>query len=298
MPTPGVYAFEQIDDSLPYVPLAARRVLDALGRKLSLEGWLSLSLDDRTRMVAGGVAPTIDPALLLVLDRAERPPGRLAPEPEPEANRVPDAVTQALGGVRSMDDEKWRSLRAIDRYVLAKCAGKPLKVAAAFDEIVGVVLTHVSGAGDARMVDVGNKPETHRRAIATARVRSTSAVVQAIVAREVAKGDVLATARIAGIVASKRTPELVPLCHPVQTTHAAVEFELDVSRGEVRVRAVVEAMDRTGVEMEAMVAASIASLTIYDMIKSADRWATIESVCLAAKSGGKSGDIVRPAERP
>ena len=89
----------------------------------------------------------------------------------------------------------------------------------------------------------------------------------------------------------------MPLCHPVRTTRAAVELELDAAAGEVRVRATVEAVDRTGVEMEAMVAASVASLTVYDMIKSADRWATIEGVRLEAKSGGKSGDVARPAER-
>jgi cyclic pyranopterin phosphate synthase len=108
---------------------------------------------------------------------------------------------------------------------------------------------------------------------------------------------VLAVARVAGILAAKRTPELVPLCHPVRTTGAVVELELDAAAGEVRVRATVEAVDRTGVEMEAMVAASIASLTVYDMIKSVDRWATIEGVRLEAKSGGKSGDVTRPAKR-
>ena len=118
-----------------------------------------------------------------------------------------------------------------------------------------------------------------------------------LAAGTLAKGDVLAVARVAGILAAKRTPELVPLCHPVRTTSAAVELELDAAKGEVRVRATVEAVDRTGVEMEAMVAASVASLTVYDMIKSADRWATIEGVRLESKSGGKSGAVTRPGER-
>ena len=107
----------------------------------------------------------------------------------------------------------------------------------------------------------------------------------------------LAVARVAGILAAKRTAELIPLCHPVRTTHAAVDFEVQAELGEVRVRATIEALDRTGVEMEAMVAASIAALTIYDMVKSADRWAVVELVRLEEKSGGKSGDVARPQER-
>ncbi|HEY3816361.1 MAG TPA: cyclic pyranopterin monophosphate synthase MoaC [Polyangiaceae bacterium] len=158
-------------------------------------------------------------------------------------------------------------------------------------------MTHLTPAGEARMVDVGQKAETSRRAVASARVRTTRATVEAIAAGTLAKGDVLAVARVAGILASKRTPELVPLCHPVRTTSAAVELVLDVEAGEVRVQATVEAVDRTGVEMEAMVAASVASLTVYDMIKSADRWATIDGVRLESKSGGKSGDVRRPGER-
>jgi cyclic pyranopterin phosphate synthase len=188
-------------------------------------------------------------------------------------------------------------LRPLDRYALVKCASRPEKLALAHAEIVGVVLTHLTNDGEARMVDVGDKGETARRAIASACVRTTRGVIEAIATGAVAKGDVLAAARVAGILASKRTAELVPLCHPVRTTHAAIDFEADVERGELRVRATVEAIDRTGVEMEAMVAASIASLTVYDMVKSADRWATIDAVRLDAKSGGKSGDVKRPPER-
>jgi cyclic pyranopterin phosphate synthase len=147
------------------------------------------------------------------------------------------------------------------------------------------------------MVDVAGKDESRRRAVASACVRTTGEVIDAVVSGRVAKGDVLAAARVAGILAAKRTAELVPLCHPVRTTSAAIEFESDVARGELRVRATVEAVDRTGVEMEAMVAASVASLTVYDMIKSADRWAAIDRLRLDEKSGGKSGDVSRPPER-
>jgi cyclic pyranopterin monophosphate synthase len=159
-------------------------------------------------------------------------------------------------------------------------------------------LTHLTPAGEAHMVNVGEKAETARRAVASGRVRTTRQTVEAIATGSFAKGDVLAVARVAGILASKRTSELVPLCHPVRTTHAAVDLELDAMAGEVHVLATVEAVDRTGVEMEAMMAASVASLTIYDMIKSVDRWATIDGVRLEAKSGGKSGDVTRPADRP
>lgn len=162
---------------------------------------------------------------------------------------------------------------------------------------LGPRLTHLTAAGEARMVDVGAKGETARRAVASARVRTTTPVVEAVMAGTVGKGDVLAVARVAGILASKRTPELIPLCHPVRTTHAAVEIELRPAAGEIRVRAIVEAVDRTGVEMEAMTAAAVAALTVYDMVKSADRWASIDAVGLEAKSGGKSGDVTRPPER-
>jgi cyclic pyranopterin phosphate synthase len=296
-PVHGVYEFEQIDDSLPYMPLAARRVLDGLGRKLSLDGWLSLQADDRRRIVAAGTKATVDESVLVVLDAARPPADRMGPEPEPDETQPPPRLAAALGSSRPLDVAKWRSLRALDRYALVKCASRPEKLGRAYDEIVGVVLSHLGRSGEAHMVDVGHKAETARRAVATARVATTRAVVEAIASGSAAKGDVLAAARIAGILASKRTPELVPLCHPVRTTHASVDFELDAARGEIRLRAVVEAVDRTGVEMEAMVAASVASLTVYDMIKSADRWASIGAVRLESKSGGKSGDVTRPTER-
>jgi len=296
-PLHGVYEFEQIDDSLPYMPLAARRVLDGLGRKLSLDGWLSLQVDDRRRVVAAGTKATLDDAVLGVLDTARPQADRIAPEPEPDETQPPPRLVATLGPARPLDVAKWRSLRALDRYALAKCAGRPEKLGHAYDEIVGVVLSHLGRTGEAQMVDVGHKAETARRGGGTARGATPRAGGGGLASGSAAKGDVLAAARIAGILASKRTPELVPLCHPVRTTHASVDFELDAARGEIRLRAVVEAVDRTGVEMEAMVAASVASLTVYDMIKSADRWASIGAVRLESKSGGKSGDVSRPPER-
>jgi cyclic pyranopterin phosphate synthase len=298
MPEPGVYRFEAIDETLPYVPLAARRVLDASGRKLSLDGWLSLALEQRWRVVRAGAEDLVSAASAVLVDGALPSPARQDPVAEPDASAAPRELASALGPSRPLDDPRWRGLRALDRYALAKCALNQEKLARAYDEIVGTpVLSHLSTRGEALMVDVGGRPATARRAVASARVRTTRAIVDAIVGGGVAKGDVLALARVAGILAAKRTSELIPLCHPVQTTRVAIDFEADARLGELRVRATVEAVDRTGVEMEAMMAASVASLTVYDMIKSADRWASIDSVRLEAKRGGKSGEVTRPPER-
>jgi cyclic pyranopterin phosphate synthase len=141
-----------------------------------------------------------------------------------------------------------------------------------------------------RMVGVAAKPETARRAVAGAHVIMRKETLARL--RENPKGDVFAAARVAGIQAAKRTWELIPLCHPVAITGAWVDLDLDDSdpdRGSVRVRATVEAFDRTGVEMEALVAASTAALTIYDMLKAVDRWIKITDVALVEKMGGRSG---------
>jgi molybdenum cofactor biosynthesis protein MoaC len=304
MSTEGPYVFEAIDETLPFIPLAARRVLDALGRKLPLEGWLSLPVEERWRLVRAGTGASVDLAISPVVDRAEPVATTTWPVAEPVATKVPLELAGALGPARPLDDARWRSLTPLDRYALAKYAGRPEKVARAYDEIVGSPSTnptnpfsHLTSAGDAHMVDVGAKTATARRAVASACVRTTREVIEAMAAGGVAKGDVVAVARVAGLLAAKRVPDLIPLCHPVQTTHAAIDFEPDASRGELRVRATVEAFDRTGVEMEAMVAASVAALTVYDMIKSADRWATIDAVRLETKSGGKSGLVARPHAR-
>ena len=151
-------------------------------------------------------------------------------------------------------------------------------------------LTHLDAAGAARMVDVGSKAVTHRVAKASAFVEMRPETLEMIVAGTVPKGDVLATARIAGIMAAKRTSELIPMCHPLAITHAAVELTAD--RGErtgVRVTATVGVDGKTGVEMEALTAASIAALTVYDMCKAVDRGMTVSDVALLRKEGGKSG---------
>ncbi len=149
-------------------------------------------------------------------------------------------------------------------------------------------LTHVNANGEARMVDVGAKADTERVAVATGGVRMLPATLDKIKAMQVKKGDVLATARIAGIMAAKKTPDLIPLCHTLLITEVAVDFEY-VGNDYIRATATVKCTGKTGVEMEALTAVSAACLTIYDMCKAVDRGMTIESVRLERKSGGKSG---------
>jgi cyclic pyranopterin phosphate synthase len=150
-------------------------------------------------------------------------------------------------------------------------------------------LTHFSPAGAAHMVEIEAKPETPRRAVAVARVRMAPATLERVTRAQVDKGDVLGVARIAAIAASKRCAELIPLCHPVRLTAVSVTFEIRDELPGVEVRAEVRAIDRTGPEMEAMLAASVGALTIYDMCKAMDRGMTVESVALVEKDGGKSG---------
>ena len=152
-------------------------------------------------------------------------------------------------------------------------------------------LTHLDSAGKARMVDVGGKPETQRVAVAAGRIRMSGQALDAIRDGEVPKGDVLAAARIAGIMAAKKTAELIPLCHPLGLDAMAIDFALLADGVEVTATASLTA--RTGVEMEAMVAVSIALLTIYDMAKAVDKAMVIDAVRLIEKRGGKSGDWQR-----
>ena len=143
------------------------------------------------------------------------------------------------------------------------------------------------------MVDVGAKEPTRRTAVARATVLMKKKTVDAITAGGVKKGDVLGIARIAGIAAAKKASELIPLAHPIALTSASVDFEVDGERGTIVVTSTVKAFDRTGVEMEAMVSASVAALTIYDMCKGADRGVTIRDVFLLSKEGGRSGTYLR-----
>ena len=154
-------------------------------------------------------------------------------------------------------------------------------------------LTHFDEDGAARMVDVSAKQETAREAVAEGYVFMQPETLSLILDRKVVKGDVFSVARIAGIMAAKRTPELIPLCHPLNISSVNITFEPDKERSCVLISATVRIFNRTGVEMEALTAVAAAGLTIYDMCKSTDRTMTISSIRLMKKSGGKSGTFVR-----
>ncbi|WP_287951831.1 cyclic pyranopterin monophosphate synthase MoaC [Diaphorobacter sp.] len=153
-------------------------------------------------------------------------------------------------------------------------------------------LTHFDAQGQAHMVDVGAKPATHRVAIATGRIEMQPATLALVESGTAKKGDVLGVARIAGIMAAKRTSELIPLCHPLALTRVAVEFALQREASSVQCTATVETVGPTGVEMEALTAVQVALLTIYDMCKAADKAMVMEGVRVLEKHGGKSGSWV------
>jgi cyclic pyranopterin monophosphate synthase len=150
-------------------------------------------------------------------------------------------------------------------------------------------LTHLDAQGTARMVDVGDKPATDRRAVARAVVRMSPETAAKVAAGDAPKGDVLGAARIAGVLAAKRTGELIPLCHPLGLDHLDVDAVVDAAAGTVTLTAEARVTARTGVEMEAMTAVSVAALTVYDMVKGLERGVEIAEVVLVEKSGGRSG---------
>jgi cyclic pyranopterin monophosphate synthase len=154
-------------------------------------------------------------------------------------------------------------------------------------------LSHLDEKGRARMVDVGDKAVTERVAVASATVVMKPMTLRRIKVGNVAKGEVLSVARVAGIMAAKRTHELIPLCHPLPINVAAIDF-LPARRGRLEIRATVKVSGKTGVEMEALSAVTTAALTVYDMCKAIDRGMVITDVCLVEKSGGRSGRYVRP----
>ncbi len=159
-----------------------------------------------------------------------------------------------------------------------------------------MTLSHIDERGQARMVDVGAKPETRREAVARGWVVMKPETLVLIQSGGLPKGDVLATARLAGIMAAKRTWELIPLCHPLPLDSVAVECRPDATTNAVEITATVRVTARTGAEMEALTAVAVAALTVYDMCKAADRSMHIEAVRLLSKSGGRSGTWVLPEE--
>ena len=157
-------------------------------------------------------------------------------------------------------------------------------------------LTHVDDSGAARMVDVSAKDVTRRQAVATGRVCVSGTVVDLLRGEGVPKGDALGVARVAGIMAAKRTPDLIPLCHPLAIS--GVTVDLTVADAAVEITATVRTTDRTGVEMEALTAVSVAALTVVDMVKAVDKAAVISDIRVETKTSGKSGDWARPEDAP
>ena len=298
MTTPyRLYSFEGIDASLTLIPLCARRTLDALGAKLSLAGWQSLPPSARQAIAAAGSGKEVASeeagrALALV----EPPPPTTFKEGDPSHDTVPDDVTAALGQEHSLSNAVWSALEPLERWVLVKVArrGNPERIEQAYDEIVGhsADSVHLRPDGSARMVNVADKSITERTAIAESQITMSADAFARLQKGDSPKGDVLSTARLAGIMAAKRTSDLIPLCHPLRLASVEVDCILMPESNSVRVQTKVIASDRTGVEMEALVAASIAALTIYDMLKAFDRSMVIGKTRLLAKSGGRSGDFV------
>jgi cyclic pyranopterin monophosphate synthase len=291
-----LYSFDGVDATLGLLPLAARRALDVTGLKVSLEAWRALPLESRRALVEAGAGSTVDVERVTALLPAGEV-SRIEPLSEPRESAIPEELSKAFGPTRPISRALWQALSPLDRYALCKVAsrGNPERVTAAYAEIVGhsALSTHLGPAGGARMVDVAQKAASLRQAIAETRVTMSADAFARVKSSTVPKGDVLGTARLAGIMAAKRTSELIPLCHPLSLTKVELSLELDDALHAISVRATVEAFDRTGVEMEALTAVSVAALTVYDMLKGIDRAMEIGPTRLVAKSGGRTGDFTR-----
>jgi cyclic pyranopterin phosphate synthase len=308
-----VYTFEAIGAELDFPPLAACRALYAAGVRLEIESWRRLPITDRKRLARLGAADVIDidkvRAVAWTVPYASED---AVAEPDPE--RVPATLSRALPKGQTIPDTTWRAMTPLARFALVSVASAaPSILDRALAEIIfapdsrrtritptlpavvavtstGRLSSHLTNAGEVHMVDVGAKGVTERTAVARARVHMAEATFRRLERGDTPKGEVLATARIAGIQAAKRTWELIPLCHPISLTR--IEIMIALEDGGVTIAAECDASDRTGVEMEAMVAASTAALTIYDMLKGLDRSMRLE-VQLMKKVGGKSGTWTR-----
>ncbi|HEX2874339.1 MAG TPA: cyclic pyranopterin monophosphate synthase MoaC [Polyangiaceae bacterium] len=293
-----LYRFDGVDQTFDLLPLSARRALDHAGCKLSLEGFRSLPAAERLALSELGSAELVDVERVKALLLAAQPPPQSIPAVADPSPVVPDdAVVAAFGAARPIPAASWSALSPLDRYALAKVArGKsPERIQQAYAEIVGqsAFSSHIAPDGGVRMVGVGGKQPSLRRAEAQSRVTMNAEAFERASNRDAPKGDVLGTARVAAIMGAKRTSELIPLCHPLSLTKVDVQLSLDAPARAIDVAVVVECFDRTGVEMEALTAASVAALTVYDMLKAFDRGMEIGPTRLTQKSGGRSGDFQR-----
>ncbi len=279
-----VFSFEDIGDDLPLLPLAARRALDVAGRRLSLSAWQRLSLPERQCLVREGSNDTVDvSAVTAAIATAEPAASPISADDESRLSNRPAPLP--------LSDERWAELSKLQRFAILHLVKRDnaQRLREALAEIAPARPTHIDEHGDARMVDVGEKSITHRRAVARAVVRMKPQTAQLVTAATAPKGDVLATARIAAIMGAKRTSDLIPLCHPIALSRVDVSFDVDAPEGRITVMATADAHDRTGVEMEAMTAASVAALTIYDMLKGIEKGIVIGEIVLVEKRGGRSG---------
>ena len=291
-----LYSFDGVDAALDLLPLAARRALDTAGLKVSLEVWRTLPLTARRAIAESGSTPVVDTARIESALAAVAST-RIDATRDPSVAAVPAELVAGFGASRPISQALWNALSPLDRYALRKVAGRgnAERIHAAYLEIVGhsALSTHLGPAGGARMVDVSQKAASHRHAVAESRVSMSAEAFARVKSATVPKGDVLGTARLAGIMAGKRTAELIPLCHPLSLTKLELSLELDDAATAILIRATVEAFDRTGVEMEALTAVSVAALTVYDMLKGIDRAMEIGPTRLVTKSGGRTGDFSR-----
>jgi cyclic pyranopterin monophosphate synthase len=293
-----LFRFDGVDAAFDLLPLAARRALDHAGRKLSLEGFRSLTRAEREELVELGSRDEIDVARVSTIALAATPAAQsMPPKGDPSSLAPDDELVLAFGRERQIPPGSWSALSPLERYALAKVASSKNveRLQQAYSEIIGqsAFSSHVAPDGGVRMVGVAAKQASLRRAEAASRVSMNAEAFERVSHHSAPKGDVLGTARVAAVMAAKRTSELIPLCHPLSLTKIDVTLSLDADTRAVDIEAVVECFDRTGVEMEALTAASVAALTIYDMLKAFDRATELGPTRLTQKSGGRSGDYRR-----
>lgn len=280
-PPHPLFAFEQ-DDGLTHIPLAARRALDAAGERLSLEAWRSLPPIDRQALAEAGAGAEVDTAAVRALvARATPSPTPQPPRSEPSPASPPASLLDALGPDRPLTAARWTALDALARYALDKLSAhqRRERLVLAYHEII------------ASTRDAVRSP---RRAVASSRVTMSPSALAQLCADGVLPGELIGEVRVAGIMAAKKTPELIPRRHAVALTHVEVDIEPTEVEGELKLVARVEALAPAGVELEAMTAASVAALTLYDRAQSIDRWATVGETQLEG-NGDDFGEAVRPA---